>query len=61
MTSLKNINPIDIYFQRVILYIIPLFKDIKRSPNKYNQSQVLQLIGQIAGKVPVERNIKIPF
>jgi len=41
--------------------MISLFKDIKENPEKYNQEAVVTVIGQLAGKIPIEKEIENPF
>ena len=34
--------------------LIALFKDIREHPDKYDQDLVVTVIGQLAGKIPIE-------
>lgn len=41
--------------------LIALFKDIKEHPENYKQEIVVKMIGQLAGKIPIEKEPIRPF
>ena len=41
--------------------LIALFEDIKKNPKNYKKKAVINLIGQLAGKIPLKPEIERPF
>ena len=42
--------------------LLALFRDIKDNPENYNKDAVVRFIGQLAGKIPIEKETsRIPF